>query len=307
MKKMTKVMLTIAAVLATIGLALMIAASMMGGGISQVYTMAKNGEHNFGDWHFEDGIYFSPKIGLTKLDGGNESCENTYGEEIKHLKIETDCADIQIRVEKREKLTVEMEKGYLRYYEEEVENSDTLEISYDTDSHNYKEGPDISIYIPESWEMKTIIVENEMGDIVLADLSKGCEKVDFYTAMGDIITNRCRIDGTYDAHTAMGNVTVEDGYFRSASLDSNMGNVEFYGVTEGDLTLTTSLGDAIAEIEGNEKDYNVDISTNMGSAFYNSKKHHNDMEGSYCHDSEHAKADICLNSSMGDVRLTIEE
>ena len=36
MKKMTKVMLTIAAVLATIGLALMIAASMMGGGISQV-------------------------------------------------------------------------------------------------------------------------------------------------------------------------------------------------------------------------------------------------------------------------------
>ena len=136
MKKMTKVMLTIAAVLATIGLALMIAASMMGGGISQVYTMAKNGELNFGDWHFEDGIYFSPKIGLTKLDRGNESCENTYGEEIKHLKIETDCADIQIRVEKREKLTVEMEKGYLRYYEEEVENSDTLEISYDTDSHN---------------------------------------------------------------------------------------------------------------------------------------------------------------------------
>ncbi len=307
MKKMTKIMLTIAAVLATVGLALMIAASMMGGGISQIYKMARNGELNFGDWHFEDGFYFSPHIGITELARGNESCENTYGDEIKHLKIETDLADITIKTENVEKLTVRMEKGYLRYYEEEVEDTDTLEISYETNSHNFKEGPDISIYIPESWEMKTITVENAMGDIVLADLTKGCTRVNLYTAMGDIKTNRCRIDGAYDAHTAMGNVTVDDGYFKGASLDSNMGNVEFYGVTEGDLTLTTSMGDAIAEIEGNEKDYNVDISTSMGSVYYNKEKHHNDMQGSYCRDSEHAKADIYLNSSMGDVKLTIEE
>lgn len=307
MKKMTKVMLTIAAVLATVGLALMIAASMMGGGISQVYTMAKNGELNFGDWHFEDGISFSPRLNVLESVIGNESCENTYGDEIKHLKIETDLADITIRTENVEELTVIMEKGFLHYYEEKVEDFDTLKISYDTDLHNFKEGPDISIYIPENWEIKTITVENAMGDILLADLTKGCTKAKLYTAMGDIKANRCQMEGIFDAHTAMGNVTVDDGYFRGATLESNMGDVEFYGVTEGDLTLTTNMGDAIAEIEGSEKDYNVDISTNMGSAYYNSAKHHNDMEGSYCRDSEHAKADICLYSSMGDVKLTIEE
>lgn len=281
MKKFTKITLIFAAVLASLGLGFMIAASMMGGGLSEVFRMARSGALNFGDWHFEDGVYCSPRWRAA----GMEEYENTYGSGIKHIEIDADIAEVVLKTADTEELTVSMNNGYLQYYEEEIEDG-VLEISYDVGKRQFKNGPDITVRIPSDWEMVSVRAEVDLGNITVEN---------------------CSLTGSVHAYTKLGDVKVDSGRCDGGTLKSDMGDVTFCGVTEGDLTLITAMGDAAAELEGEEGDYNIDLEADLGNVYYNEESYEHGAKGTFKNHNGHAKAAVCLKSSLGDVELLIEK
>ena len=313
MKKFTKITLIIAAVFAMLGITLCCVASTVAGGFGQLRAMAENGELNFGNWHFEDGVYYRGEnmldvveeinIDAELLPGGNEHVENRYEQEISCIEMELDLANVLIKVVDEDALTVSMENGYKKYYEEELEG-DTLIISYDVGINNYKEGPDITINVPSHYVLDDIIIDTDLGNVEIRDFEEGCGGLDIRAALGNIEVYNCVIDGSSILQADMGNAQMTKVTCQDVELSSDMGEVKFEGIVNGDLTMTADMGTAKAKVHGKEADYNIYLSADMGDVTCNGTHHTKDMGGEYERESSDAKGDIYMHSSMGAVELS---
>lgn len=79
-------------------------------------ALLRSGELNFGNWHFEDGVYYKGDMevdvtdmvedAMKLLPTGGERAENEFAEEIIRLEIDVDLANITIKAGDIEKLRV---------------------------------------------------------------------------------------------------------------------------------------------------------------------------------------------------------
>ena len=294
MKKFTKITLILAAVLTIVGLTLCTTAISLSGGISEIRNLAKSGKLNFGNWHFEDGFYYRGenlldvqeewKIDIDLEASGNERLSGEYTEQIRRIEMDLDIANVVVKSTDDEKLTVSMEDGYKKYYEE-VHKNDTLKITYDVGGKTFKDGPDITIYVPSDWSLSDIVIDLDLGNVEIRELPQEIESVEIDVDMGNITVDNCVVS-------------------RKAVLDADMGAVNFSGELEGNLTMEADMGSAKAEINGKESDYNIELNADMGEVIYDGHHHKEDMGGKY--ETHHANAvgDIIMRSSMGSVELS---
>lgn len=314
MKKFTKVTLIIAAVFACVGIALCTVAVTVAGGMDKLINMAQNGELNFGNWHFEEGISYrndnlfgnAANIVLDEdvLFGGNETLQRTYDEEITKIELELDAASIVIKTTEQNKVSVSMENGFTKYFTEK-QDGDKLIIEYDVNGIHYKSAPNIVVYIPKDCDLKELEIEADMGNVEVLDLTQGCQNMDITAKMGNIEVHNSLVSEKCKLKADMGNVQMTEVICEKAELHAELGMVSFEGITKGDLRMTTNMGSAKAFVEGLEKDYNIYLATDMGEIHYNGKKHHtNHSNNSYESEVDNALGNIYMESSMGEVELT---
>lgn len=315
MKKFTKITLIIAAVFAAAGITLCTVAATVAGGLGQIRTMARNGELNFGNWHFEDGVYYKGEdmlesiggleLGVDLLAGGDEWAENTYTQEIRNIEMDLDLANVVIKAVEQSGLTIEMKKGFIKHYTEKVEG-DTLIVTYDVGVNNYKDAPDITICIPKNCVLETINVETSLGNVEIRDLVEGCEEITLSADMGNVAVHNSNISRYCNIQADMGDAQMTDVICKTAELHSDMGTVKFDGVIKEDLRLTTDMGSAEADIAGKETDYNIYLTADLGQVKCDSSHHSGHHGNKYECENAGAKGDIYMESSMGEVSLSFE-
>ncbi len=323
MNKLIKGLLIAAGVLTVAGLAFGTSGVILAGGLDALTEQAAAGQLNYNNWHFEDGFYWTSEDGEIVIDAVDvikqdvvsiamESDKFTYEDGVKNLVISTQLGDIEIETtDDVSVLTVKIEDARMKYFSQELQG-DTLYIDYEETgvSLGMADAPEISIQVPKDWTMDSITADTNLGNVEINGFKKGCTNLDLHTDLGNVEVEECKVEGTFNGHTAMGDVKIEDTHCMGADLSTDMGNVKFYGKTEGDLNLKTSMGNVKAKLEGNEEDYNVELDTDMGNATYESDHHseeHHDVGGHYEHHRDGAMATVCLESSMGDVELTFED
>lgn len=317
MKKFTKITLIIAAVFICVGIVLCCVATTVAGGIGQLRQMAESGALNFGNWHFEDGVYyrgeekfFGNDISVTlnedTLLKGVESAHMTYSEEIRKIEMELDAGSVVVKTTEQEEISVSMENGFKKYFTEKLEG-DKLIVTYDTKGIYNKSTPDIVVFIPKDCVLKVLEIEADMGNVEVWDLTQGCEKLDITAKMGNIEVHNSLIDGNCKLKADMGNAQMTKVTCHDTELHAAMGAVSFDGIANGDLRLTTDMGSAKANVEGKESDYNIYLYADMGQIHCNGKTHHSDHHNSsYEYESANAKRDIYMESDMGEVELTFK-
>ena len=316
MKKFTKITLIIAAVFACVGIVLCCVAATVAGGMGQLRKMAQDGELNFGNWHFEDGVYyrgedFWENVGSITLNedtllGGDETLNTTYDEEVERLRLDLDAANVVVKATEQDWVSVSMENGFTRYYTEKLED-EKLTITYDTDGKQYKNAPDIIVYIPKDCLLNELEIEADMGNVEIWDLTQGCEKLDITAKMGNIEVHNSHITEKCKLKADMGNAQMSEVICEKAELHAAMGQVSFDGIAKGDLRLTTDMGSATALVEGKEADYNIYLHADIGQIHCNGKAYHLDHHNSsYECENPNAKGDIYMESSMGEVSLTFK-
>ena len=316
MKKFTKITLIIAAVFTCVGIALCCVAITVAGGIGQLRQMAECGELNFGNWHFEDGVYYrnddffgnaaSVTLNEDTLFGGGEALQSIYDEEVEKIELDLDAGNVVVKAAKQDKISVSMENGLAKYYSEEVEGNKLI-VSYDTEGKNFKNTPDIIVYVPTNCVLKELEIEADMGNVEVHDLVQGCEKMDITAKMGNIEVHNSHISQKCKLKANMGNAQMTEVICENAELHAAMGEVNFEGVARGDLRLTTNMGSAKACVEGRESDYNIYLCADMGEIHCGGKSHHsNHHNNSYECKNVNAIGDIYMESNMGEVELTFK-
>ena len=213
MKKFTKIILIIAAVIAAAGIICSGIAAAMGAGWATIHKKALEGEFDFGNWHFGDGVYYSHSDFESDYDYGVEDTDDddwddddwddddtdiedneaveSFGDWILKVKDKAEepagtesqtqdyqAADIEqlvmrldvvdsLAIEESEDdavVSVEMTDGYEKYFSTE-QNGTVLKVSYDSNRHNYKKGPTVTVKVPKDCQALDIKLLVGVGDI----------------------------------------------------------------------------------------------------------------------------------------------
>lgn len=317
MKKFTKICLITVGIMVIAGFAFVIAASVMAGGTAVILSELRSGNMNFGNWHFEDGVHYSNdgmKISvadiveeaLVTLPGGEEDTTARFSEEITCIEINTDSSNVTIKTTETEELTASLEDGYLVYYNAET-SGDTLCIDYSTSAVNMEQSPKIIVEVPQEMMLEEIYVITSCGEIIVKDLKQELTEAVLHTDMGNVSIENCEKINFGTVHTSMGNIEIEDSHFGIVDMTTNMGNIEFSGRTDGDISGHADMGEVDVELDGKESDYNISLSTSMGTVTYEGVKQGNEASGSYTAYRDTASANISLSNSMGNVELSFEK
>ncbi len=250
MKKALQISLVVAGIVSCIGCVLLITGSVMGG-IDIFKQAIVNGVFTYG--------------GTYSFDSDSVQ-EVTFENDISSIKIEGDCADIEIEPYEGTEIKVE----YTGTLESKVVDS-TLEIvtedhktitsSIDFFGINQSNVQVIQIFIPENYVFGQLAVDLNAGKID-AKLVKGNEiiiQVDAVDVdMEEFDINRLEI--VVDA----GNVELEGIVRQEAVLNMDIGNLNYEGRILNNLQATANMGNMTFELLGNEKDYNYNLSCNLG-------------------------------------------
>lgn len=311
MKKFTKIILLIAAVLTVVGLGFIIAGSVTAGGAGALTAQLRSGELNFGNWHFEDGVYYKGDMEVNVTDmvedamkllpTGSERAENEFAEEIIRLEIDVDLANIMIKAGDIEKLRVCLEEGYTKYYDVKVDG-DTLKVAYDVGGHTFKQGPKIVVEVPKYMVLEQIYIDTDLGEITLLELEEGIEELEIISKLGNIRMDDCKVKESCTISAALGNIVIEDSSFGMVDMSADMGNINFSGKVKGDMTVQDDMGNIEVELEGNKENYNIQLSTDVGNVMFDGKKQENSFDAYH----GNAQSYVILNCDMGDVELSFD-
>ena len=273
MSKFTKISLIGTGILLIAGFGFMIAGLAIAGGPLVLLSELRSGGYNFGNWHFEDGVYYkgdneidvtgiiNETMGL--LPGGKQALTERFTEEIMQLEIEADIAKIEIKTADVQEIIVNVKNSVLDCYKSELDG-DTLWICYDTGAKNFSEGAEIEIEVPRHIKFDRVSVNANLGEIEIEDLQS------------------------------------EYSY-----LTSDLGNIDYSGEAFV-LEAETNMGNIEVELFGEEKDYNIEAETNLGTITYNEKKLQGDFQSEYHQQHHHSAKDVKLYSNMGNIELDID-
>ena len=314
MKKFTKIILIITGVFVILGVAFIGAGSVMAGGIGVLNEQLRSGNMNFGNWHFDDGFYYyndDIKLDVTNivedsmgiLPKGNEQATSEFTENITKLEIDTDMSNITIKTADVEAITVSLKDGYEKYYEVET-NGDILYVSYEVGGQNFKQGPKIIVEVPQQTALESIYIDTDLGEVAICDLEQ-LEEVEIEADLGDVRMENCKVNGWCTVDAALGNIVMVNSYFEKIDMSADLGNIEFSGTVEKDINGQADMGNIEVCLTGNESDYNIELSSDMGEVCYGDHKS-GGMGGSHSSYQEHAVGTIYLNCDMGNVELSFQ-
>ncbi len=258
MKKALQISLVIAGIISCIGCILLIIGSAMGG-IELFKKAIVNGVFSY---QFDN---FSLINGDSSFDTDFLK-EVTFEESIASIKIEGDCAELEIEPYNGTEIKIE----YTGKLETEVVDT-TLKIATE-DHKTITSGIDffgikntkvqaIRIFVPENYIFEELDIKLDAGQIE-TKLVKGNEIVIEVDAvdvdMEAFDVNRLAID--VDA----GNVELEGTVRQEAIFNMDLGNMNYEGSILKNLQATSDMGNMIFELLGNENDHNYNLSCNMG-------------------------------------------
>ena len=314
MRKFTKVVLIITAVFVVTGMGFIIAGSVTAGGLGVLRQQLKSGDLNFGNWHFEDGVYYKGGIevdvtdtvtgAMNLLPVGTEKDRCEFTEPISTIEMDTDLANITVKATDTDYVKVHLDDGYTKYFEAKVEGN-TLYVSYDVNGKSFKQGPKITVELPHGMVPDRIDIDTELGEVNLFRIGQPITELEIRSSLGNIRVDDCKVKERCVLDASLGNINIKDSVFGKIDLNAAMGNIEYSGEVGGDLLAKAAMGNIDVEVDGREEDYNIELSTDMGDVKYKGQ-HHEEMGRSYkCH-TEHPIGDIILDCDMGNVELEFE-
>ncbi len=313
MRKFTRISLMIVAAMAGAGVLMLGIATVMGAGYSTIKGMAQRGEFDFGPWHFGDGIYWNDSE--RENDSENETYEETGDKDIYRYRTDTvRCLDVEIGAAEvifqegaeDSEIIVTIKSGSRKYYEGGMDG-DTLEISYNSkESHLGRgEAPKIIIQIPENMRFEKFDLDVAASELNFDIGELVCGELSLTVGAGSVTVSNVRVEGELDVEIGVGTGELIDVSCGSLQVQCGMGQFIMDGVVSGDVDAECSMGSMVLELDGNEADYNYDVSCGMGDLTINGSSYAG-IAGNRQIKNANAVGTIRLECGMGTLDLDIQ-
>lgn len=305
MNKFLKIMLSIAGIIAIVGLIFIIVGLSVGA--KRGLTWGRNG--------------------LEVINSEANKIEDFQLTTYENIEMNIDLGDIEF-VES-DTFGIEIEYYGSEFMPEYEVNNGTLYIndkgSYSTfnsffnidltfESRNNK----IKIYMPKNYDLNNVIIENNCGDIninnininklyIKSDLGDTkvengeIKELELYVSCGD-----ARLDNILSEKiiikNSLGRIKGEGIECADTNLKNSCGDIKISGELTGNIELNNDLGDSEIEIIGTQSDYNMDLETSLGDVEVS-----NQDKGSNFNNQIKALHSIKIRNSCGDIDVNFSK
>lgn len=332
MKKFTKIMLIIVAVLVVLGLLFCGVAAGLGAGRTEVIQeIEKEGELACGNWHIgkygiyygesdasyvdDDDIYDTDDDDMDDDDddmSGFESLETIgSGEatlsEVKNIKMNIDAAAVKIvTAEDNDKITVELKKGKEKYLTCKMEDA-TFSINYNEKKKvgiGYK-GAKILVHVPKQAVFSDVTMKVGAADVKMNVADLTCENLTLDVGAGNFEADGFTVNQTLNASIGAGNLEMDGGIYQNVEMNCGVGNLEFAGTVNGNLTGECGMGNVTLDLKGTETDYDYKLACGMGQIVINGTTY-SAISGNKTITNENIIGTIDLDCGMGQITCDIQ-
>lgn len=163
----------------------------------------------------------------------------------------------------------------------------------------------IALLLPKKKPFKTFVLKLGAGKADLRRSEICCGRLKIETGAGSIQTGGLRVNGTLAVESGAGNVEMESVYAEQAEVSCGVGNFSMNGKIEHDLQLSCGVGACDIRLEGNEQDYDYNVSCGLGKVRVNG----NDISGiagKQKQNNPNAVGKIHISCGLGKVILKVE-
>ena len=176
-----------------------------------------------------------------------------------------------------------------------------LKVSYDSNRHNYKKGPTVTVKIPKDCQALDIKLLVGVGDIRIKAATAQAGKLSASVGVGDILVGGVSTAEKAELESGIGDVVLEDVTGTKIDAKSGMGDVRFSGYASEKIELESGMGDVDANLFGAEHEFQLELSSGLGDVEVNGK-----TVGSIGTDYENDVTDgvkVKLTAGMGSVTV----
>lgn len=299
MKKFTKIILIIAAVIAAAGIVCSGIAAAMGAGWATIHKKALEGEFDFGNWHFGDGVYYSHSDferdhGYSIDDTEDDSWDNDWDDDdwddddtdIEDNEAVESFGDWILKVKDKTEKPAGTESQAQDYPAADIEQ---LVMRLDVvDSLTIEESEDdsvISVEMTDGYEKYFSTEQNgtmlkvsydcnrhnyKKGPSITVKVPKDCQELDMklLVGVGDIRIKAATAQaGKLSASVGVGDILVGGvPTAEKTELESGMGDVVLEDVTGTKIDAKSGMGDVSFNGYASEK---LNLESGMGDVYGN--------------------------------------
>lgn len=268
MKKFTRISLMVAAVLAIIGVVLVLIAGIMGIRFGTIREMAEEEEINLGRWHIgSDGIYYGENYEVYEETREADDYKEIAAASVKNISMDVDAAEI-LFTKSDQNDTIEvtlLSNDRVKKYNCSNDN-DTLKITCTAKKGTLENTtvPRLTVALPEEISLEEMDISVGTSDVEITDEVISCENLTLKVGAGELSGQGFYVSDKAVIQLGAGELSLTGGKCRELSLKCGVGELNFNGEVTGDISADCGVGEITMELNGQEKDYNYDINCGMG-------------------------------------------
>lgn len=184
------------------------------------------------------------------------------------------------------------------------------------------DGDYVNLYVPQDVYFENITISNDLGNVALSDIHADYADITLDLGaldIGNFEGNECHmtmcggdltagqlICDTLSIESDMGGVSIEQLECSEGSVTMDMGDFSADEASLSVFDVTSSMGSVTAGIQGSSGDYNLDLSTDMGSVHIREDDQQFDSDMSHYVSHTENETQITVQCDMGDIDLSFK-
>lgn len=231
-----------------------------------------------------------------------ESAVKKYGpEEIKSIRLEQAVGEVCFKTGPEFK--VSWPKG-AKGMKCQLKKDGTLRIENETPGifwpFSSEEGAGrVEITVPEDFEAEFIRVEGGFGNINMNGVRTRILKIE--SGMGEVRCEDLVVAEEAKIESGTGAVSLSGIQIKDLDLEGGIGSIYIQGLVTGDSSVSIGIGQVAFSLEGEEEDYDFQISTGLGSIYINGE-----LQTDLNHTNRAANNSFKIEGGVGECRVDFE-
>jgi hypothetical protein len=203
-------------------------------------------------------------IGVISILTGNN---NKVSEDFREITVASQINELDIEIEAAE---LEIKSSDRFYIETNKKSLDVKEINgkltIDDESKNFIKSDEIKIilYIPQGTTFKNAELTTGAGRVTVTNLSS--EKLDIELGAGEFIGQGINASVKTELNGGAGKLTIKESTLKNLDFEMGVGAADITGDITGISELDLGVGSTNLTINGNKRDYSVQLNKGIGGA-----------------------------------------
>ena len=127
----------------------------------------------------------------------------------------------------------------------------------------------MTLTVPSGTALNSTDISSDVGNIKIYNIESGHDTIE--ADVGNITLESCTFESS-DIEADVGNIHISASKLGNSNIENNTGNIEIDSCEFNDIQVYNDIGNINLNTKADLSDYEIDLSTDLGSIKYNGEK-----------------------------------